>query len=434
MGNPFKFIKSWTNLRDLNSDRPHEKNYVTSSEFPGKRALDVSILSGSGLGDAFGRLRVSQLFTIFDSKQLHDKQALFWDDQEVSGSGTTSTYNTNQASTTIAVSNLTAGKRVRQTFQRFNYQPGKSQLIILTTNMFGSSSGIVASVGYFDDNNGVYFSADNGIVYAVIRTNTSGTPSETKIAQTDWNLDTLDGNGPSKFNLDPTKTQILFFDFEWLGVGRVRFGFFIDGVPIYCHEVLNTNTLDKVYMSTPNLPLRYEIENDGTGPAASLIHICSSVASEGGRQDNGILRHRDSGSISSLSAGTSYAALGIRLKSTRLDSVIIIENISLIATTTNDQCHWELYFNPTVAGTFTYNDESESAVQTALGTSSNTVTGGYAIDGGYFSTTVPTVITVPNAIRIGSKIDGTPDQFVLVVRPITNNITVQASMTWRELS
>ena len=85
--------------------------------------------SDSASIDAFARLRVSNPYTIFDSKQIHDNLPRRWDDQEISGSGTTSTYNTNEASTTIAVSSLTAGRRVRQTFMRFNYMPGKSTMV-----------------------------------------------------------------------------------------------------------------------------------------------------------------------------------------------------------------------------------------------------------------------------------------------------------------
>lgn len=417
------------------ADSIGEESKVTTSYLGnGKYGADVSVHYSSGLGDAFGRVRMSQLFTIFDSKQLNDNQPLFWDDQEVSGSGTSSTFNANEASVSLSVSANTAGKRVRQTFQRFNYQPGKSQLIVMTTNLYGSASGITAAVGYFDDNNGVFFQAKDGAVYIVTRSKVSGSPVDTKVAQSDWNIDPLDGSGPSGITLDPSKVQILFIDFEWLGVGRVRYGFFVAGLPVYCHETLNANVNDTVYMSTPNLPVRYEIENDGTGPAATLLHICSSVASEGGRQDNGVLRHTDSGAISSLTTGNKYAILGIRLKSTHLDVVTLIENLSIIATTTNDQAHWELVFNPTISGTFTYSDVTNSGIQVATGSSSNTVTGGTEIDGGYFSTALPVTNTTPNALKIGSAIDGTPDELVLVCKPITSNITVEASLTWRELS
>lgn len=438
MSHRWNFLKAFS-LKPTPSDPndTHSPQFVTASDFPQtgggiKRGIDTSVQNLPS--DAFGRLRVSNLTTLFDSKQIHDNQPLFWDDQEVSGSGTSSTYNTNQASTTLAVSNLTAGKRVRQTYQRFNYQPGKSQLLVFTGVLGNAASGITAEIGQMDDQNGLFFRSKDGVLYVVQRSYVSGAAVDTPIAQSAWNLDTLDGNGPSGITLEPTKTQIGFIDYEWLGVGRVRFGFYVNGVPIYCHEFLNTNNLTTVYMSTPNLPLRYSIENDGTGPAASLVHICSSVQSEGGQNILGTLRHKDSGTVGSLASGTIYALLGIRLKSTHLGINIFIENLSSIATSSNDKAHWELRFNPTVAGTFTYTDETNSAVQTATGATTNTVTGGIEIDGGYFTDSVQARAEVANALKLGASIAGVRDTMVLCVRPVTNNITVESSMTWRELS
>jgi len=386
--------------------------------------------------DAFARLRVSNPETIFDSKQLWDNQPLFWDDSEVSGGSTTSTHSTDAASTTIGVALNTAGKRVRQTFMRFNYQPAKSQLVFMTGTLgaTGGGLGITRCMGIYDDDNGIFMQDDEGVVKAVIRSKVSGSVVDTKVAQTSWNLDTLDGSGPSGAILDATKSQITITDFEWLGVGRVRIGFVIDGIPIYVHEFNYANILEGVYMSTPNLPLRYEIENDGTGAASTLEHICASIISEGGQQRTGVLRHKDSGAVSALSAGTTYAIVGIRLKSTHIDASVLLEGLSMISTTQNDQAHWELILNPTVAGTFTYSDMTNSAIQTAIGTSSNTITDGTELDGGFFETSAPTTTITPNAIRLGAKIDNTVDTIVLTCKPITNNITVQGNLTWRELS
>jgi len=244
----------------------------------------------------------------------------------------------------------------------------------------------------------------------------------------------MNGTGSSGITLDFTKSQILFIDFEWLGVGRVRMGFVIDGAIYYCHEFNHANNLTGVYMSTPNLPIRYEIANDGNGGAAALEHICASVISEGGQQQNGILRHTDSGVTGQLSAGTAYALLGGRLKSTHLDVSIVVENIScLVANTAGGKAHWELRIGATVAGTFTYSDVANSAVQIATGGVNNTVTGGTEVDGGFFTDSSSTSFTVPNALRLGSAIDGTPQEWQLVVIAVSNNITVDASVTWREL-
>lgn len=388
----------------------------------------------TGSVDAFGRWRTSEPTTVFDSKQLYDNLPLLYDDQEVSGSGTGSTHNPNTASSTMTVSGSTAGKRIRQSFMSFNYQPGKSQLIFCTFVMdkSGGGTGIKRGVGYYNDDNGVFLRDNEGTHQVVIRSSTTGSAVDNAIDQTDWNHDKMDGTGVSGITLDFTKSQILIIDFEWLGVGRVRVGFVVDGKIYYCHHFNHANNLDEVYMSTPNLPIRYEIENTGLGAASSLEHICSSVISEGGQQKVGILRHYDSGAVTGLQSGSAYVVMAGRLKSTHIGATLNIENLSITGSQ-NDQAHWEFRIGGTVDGTLTYSGLDNSIIEVATGASSNTITGGTEIDGGYFTTDLPPLITVPNAVYPGASIDGTTQAWYLVVKPITNNITIRASVTWREL-
>lgn len=404
----------------------------------------ITTLTDSAAFDAFTRGRVSAPQTIFDSKQLFDNQPFFWDDQEVSGSGTGSTHSALTASTVIDVSAATAGKRVRQTFMRFNYQPGKSQLIFMTgTIKSGSGTGITMGMGYFDDNNGIFAQDDGGTIKLVKRSNYTGTPVDTKIPQGSWNIDNLNGTGDSGATLDATKSQILVIDLEWLGVGRVRIGFVIDGAVVYCHEFTHANTQAGVYMSTPNLPLRYEIENDGNGGAAELEHICATVISEGGTNDNGILRyHSTAGThLDAAATDTIYAVLGFRLKTTHLAASIKFQRLAVQLQTASDSAEWLWILNPTVANTFTYSDISNSALQVATGGATNTVTNGTIMSGGYIGTgtgaSASAGIDRPlnNALLLGSNIAGTPDAFVLCWRPlIGTDQDVEASVQWREIS
>ena len=75
---------------------------------------------------------------------------------------------------------------------------------------------------------------------------------------------------------------------QWLGVGRVRVGFNINGVIYYAHYFNNANNLGSVYMSTPNLPVRYEVSS--TGGSVTLDQICCTVQSEGGNSQMGTIR------------------------------------------------------------------------------------------------------------------------------------------------
>ena len=398
--------------------------------------------TGTGAAsDAFGRLRVSNPQTIFDSKQIFDNGPLFWDDVEASGAGTSSVHSANAARTRIGVSNTTAGKRIRQTFQRFNYQPGKSTLALLTARMGAPTSGINACLGLFDADNGIFFEMNGTVLQVVTRSNVTGTPVDTAITSANVNGDPLDGTGPSGITLDPTQTQIMWIDMEWLGVGRVRTGFVIDGQFIVFHQFFNTNVIDVVYMSTPNLPIRYEITNDGTGPATTMDHICSTVITEGGAQDTGILRYDSTGTtnINANSAGTTYALCGIRLKTAYIGATVKLIAQSMIATTSDDY-EWTVILNPTLATGITFADVTNSAVQFGVGNvgnpSTSTVTGGTQMMGGFVtagSTSGAVTLALDNAIHLGSQIDGTRDEIYLCVTPFTANADINGGLTWREL-
>lgn len=403
--------------------------------------IPVSIQAGdSGTIDAFSRLRVSQPESIFNSKQIFDNQPHFWDDQQTSGSGTSSTHSVNLAASTMSVSNTTAGTRLRQTFQRFNYQPGKSQLIFLTWGNMKTTTGITKIAGYGDDNNGLFFKHSSGTASVVRRTKTSGSVVDNTVAQSSWNIDKMDGTGKSGITLDFAKTQIGVIDFEWLGVGRVRMGFVVDGLIVYCHQFLNANSLSVVYMSTPNLPLRYSIANSGSGAADSFDHICGTVISEGGVQDNGIVFSTNLGSsfVNANTIGTSYALIGIRCKSSTIGETVNIISQSCLAKT-NDDFLWEIRLNPTVAGTFAYTDHTGTGVQIALGDttgnpSTNTVTGGQILRSEYGNGGAVEISEIHTARHLGAAIDGTLDTLVLCVTPLAAGLDIHGSITWRELS
>jgi len=220
-------------------------------------------------------------------------------------------------------------------------------------------------------------------------------------------------------------------------VGRVRVGFVIDGLIYYCHYFNHANHagFESVYMSTPNLPLRYSIETDGTS-VSHFDHICSSVISEGGVEKTGILRGVDNGVsyITGMSARTSYAMLGIRLKAAYKDITVIPESLGAIAGT-NDDFRWALHINPTVTGTFTYGDLADSAVQFADGAAKPTVTAdGIVIASGYASKSSRQLSESLNtALRIGSTIAGVQDTLVLVVTPLSANLSCLTSLEFREL-
>ena len=383
--------------------------------------------------DAFNRLRVSNPETLFDSKQLSD-QTQFFDNAEVSATANF-TYDQDRASTTLSVPAATAGNGVRQSFMRFNYQPGKSHLIFMTgiLDLTGGGTGITQQFGYFDDDNGIIWRNNEGALEFVVRSSASGAPVETVAAQTDWNLDPFDGTGPSGVTLDPSLTQILIIDFEWLAVGRVRVGFVIDGLIQYAHEFNHANTLGVVYMNNPNLPVRYEIESVGGNAAAALESICATVMAEGGVTSTGLDQSVNMGTteMNADVAGTTYAMLGIRLRSDRLFETVNVRELDVFAAN-NDDFLWSLRFNPTVAGVFTFSDYAQSALQTAQGDTPNTVTGGEIIASGYGEGNSRIESLVTDFRRLGAAVDGTRDEIVLCVTPFTPSLNVYGEIGWQE--
>jgi len=387
--------------------------------------------------DAFSRLRVSDNFTLFDSKLLHDKQPLFWD--EAIGGSATSTHNATNACVEMEVTTSTSDYVIRQTKQRMNYSPGKSDLIFMT---YTCGCDGLSRIGYFDGtgtnnltpNNGIFFEINDGALSWNICKN--GTITES-VTQANWNVDILDGSGVSQISYTPSSANILIIDFEWLGVGRVRVGFVVDGIIRYVHYFnhANTVTFPHVYMASPNLPLRYSIQS--VGKAAQLDHICGTVISEGGVDNIGVLRSVETGSthIDANTEGTVYAVLGIKLKDTYKDITVIPESISMIGLS-NDNFRWSLLLNPTIGGTaFTYSDFLYSSVQVAKGDTTSVVSNeNIVLASGYASSnTLQTEATLHTALRIGTKIDGTADELVLAVMPLGSNADIHASMSFREM-
>lgn len=271
-----------------------------------------SITSGSlnATVDAFGRNRTSEPFTLGDYKHIYGDIADTFINK-LSGDGDVS-YNINEASVTLSAT-TSGSSAIHQTKMYHHYMPGKSQFI-LSSFVFGAPvSGSTKRTGYFDDYNGIFLEQDaTGSLQFVIRSATNGTGSivEERVKQEDWNVQTaLTGD----FTLDVTKSALLYIDFQWLAVGRVRMGFVHKGVGIICHVFDHTNITDVAYMQNPNLPVRCEIINSVT-TASSMEQICSTVMSEGGYSEAGRAFSISNDSFRALTSGSTLPILAIRLK------------------------------------------------------------------------------------------------------------------------
>lgn len=392
---------------------------------------DHRLFAGKPSIDLFGRLRVSQPQTLYDAKQIHDNLPLLWDEAKF-GTGDT-TYSAIRASSALTTA-ASGDAVIRQTFSRFNYQPGKSQLALMTF-LAPKQANVRSRVGLFETSNdadsvpqnGVYLEVDGDTVTWNIARN--GVVTET-VAQANWSETKLE-------SLDLSDAQIVYIAFEWLGVGTVQVGFVIDGSFVPCHNFQHANNgFSSVYMSTPNLPLCYSIYQSGDG-SGSMEAICSTVISEGGSDVTGVSRCVDMGStaVTAAAIDTTYALIGIRLKSSYSGAIVAPQFVNAIATSANDSFLMKLILNPIVAGTFTYSDVANSAVQRAIGVQSNTVTGGTVLWSRYASASSrESNVSSVSLPRIGKAIDGTLDQLVVAVQPAVVNVDMLASIGWVEQS
>jgi hypothetical protein len=285
--------------------------------------------------DAFGRLRTSDPFTLGDYKHLYSIDPDFIDVKV--GTGATIIFDQNQAAAILNSGISTNGLFIHQSKRYHHYMPGKSQLIFSSFTFGEPQQNVFKRTGYFDDRDGIFFEQEpNGTLNFVIRSFTSGIASDRKVPQSQWSKDKLDGTGPSGYTLNITKSQLFFTDFEWLGVGRVRCGFSIDGTNVTAHEFYNSNNLETVYMSNPNLPVRCEIRNTGTqvGAGGSFLQICATVMSEGGYTEAG----REFSHVSPLrtvGVGSTVPVIAIRLKNSFKGypnrATVKLEDISIIS-------------------------------------------------------------------------------------------------------
>lgn len=389
--------------------------------------------------DAFGRARASQPFTLFESFNRYDDNEKFY---EVLTNASTS-FGSDSASIDMIVGTSSGDLAVRETKRVFAYQPGKS-LQILNTFVFEEGKvGLRQRVGYFGGNDGIFLEQDGDTTYFVKRSQ----GIDTRVAQSSWNVDTADGQGPSKFNLNIAAAQIFWMDVEWLGVGSVRCGFVYNGQFIHCHSFHHANTVTAPYMTTACLPIRYEIENTaGTSGGSTLKQICSTVISEGGYRLTGAQKsvgHTISGTGAvgrELSnAGTYYPVGALRLKDNRRDAIVIPTGVTIVPNSTgnNSVINWRVYKGADVSGGSWTSAGSNSSVNYNLTPTS--FSGGELITQGFVASSnqsAQSVALIDGDIfryQLERNADSS-ETFLIVAATNTASDDVALSINWEEVT
>lgn len=420
-------------------------NLVTRYEV---QMLNDRLTPSGTLTDAFGRLRVSQPFTLFDSTHRYSDNGL-WVTSNTAG--TTYAHANNQGLIALNLDTTANSEIVRETTRVFSYQPGKSLLILNTFVMNTPKTNLRQRVGYFGSENGIYLENDGTTNYFVLRSFTSGALQETRVPQSEWNIDTFDGTGYSAqgaagehgVGLDVTKTNILWMDIEWLGVGDVRCGFVVDGAFKPAHIFHNDNLNTLPYMTTASLPLRYEIKNTGTTSSNSTLkQICSSIQSEGGYELFGkqqAIQTPITSPVNLAVAGTYYPILSIQLKSTRLDAIAILTALSILGIGNNGRFNWQVISNGTLTSPSWTSSGNDSAVE--YDQSATAIAGGRILASGFLSasTQASQSVDILKAALFKFQLErnsltGTPYPLTLAIASGVANDDVLASLDWEEIS
>lgn len=392
--------------------------------------------------DAFGRARASTPLTLFDSTHRFADNDLFTEDATGDGAAA---FDANEGLINMTVGTASGAEIIRETNKVFSYQPGKSLQNLNTFVFEPAKANLRQRVGYFGEKNGIYLELDGTDAYVVERSSVTGSTINTRIAQSDWNIDPLDGTGISGVTLDLSKAQVQFIDIEW--IGTVRTGFLINGEYIHCHSFYHANTNSTTHITTASLPIRYELTNTGlTATASTMKQICSTVISEGGYE----LRGRQQAVETPIStprdltvAATYYPVISIRLKSTpdRLDAIVILTALSIMGVGNNAFFNWRVVAGgDTTGGTWT-SAGGNSAVEYNIGGTSFSFTGSRTLASGFISSTTQATSPINILKEALFKFQLERDTFApkaeeltLVVAAKTAGDDVYASLDWEEIT
>jgi hypothetical protein len=410
---------------------------------------DGSVIIGDGVPssyayDAFGRIRVSNPYTLFDSSNRYADNGKF----ATATTGTaTATFNANEGLIDLDVGTASGDEVLRESYVVFAYQPGKSLLIMNSFTFDTAKTNLRQRVGYFGSDNGFYLEQNDSTISLVKRSKVTGSVVNTEVTQANFNTDKLDGTGPSGFTLNLTTSQLMFMDMEWLGAGSVRLGFVIEGQFIIAHRFdwANQSTNTGTYITTASLPIRYEITNTGTVASASqLKQICSTVISEGGYEMNGLQGVAGTpinSAYTLTTAGVFYPLVSIRLKSARLDAVALMSAMSTIGTGNNIYYNWKIARGGSITGGTWVSGGTDSAVEYNITGTAFTSTGSEDLASGYNVSSNQgggsTDLLKEALFRFQLRRDSftsTPEILTVLLATDTSGNDGYASMDWEEIT
>jgi len=383
------------------------------------------------------RVKVSSYSTGFFNTFQHGKAEDVWDESLTSNA--TATWEASTNSVKCQVTSTVGSKAIRQTKNVMRYIPGRPAEFS-TAYFWGTPvSGIVKRIGQFDENNGFFLEqAATGEYYCVIRSSSTGSIVENRVARSNWNGDKLDGSGPSRVVLNKGTTQLILVDYEWYGAGAVKFSFIINDELFTVHKFYSANNLTTPWCSTPFIPMRLEVENVSSTLGDSMYHFSQCHSQEAASDNLGtpVSISTPITGITLTTGSTFYPVLSIRLKQANLNAVVIPQYIQA-GTLDNTFVFYRVLLNTTLTGAnWTNHPTAQSSVQYDV--TSSACTGGTIIDQGFAATGYNGIMPLNSNqqsgnFQLGRTTLGTAsDILTIVIAAVNANKTGIAVLGWIE--
>lgn len=387
--------------------------------------------------DSFGRVKVAQPHLLFDAHFQYSLQEKVFIRDTVNGAAIT--HDLNRAAVNIACSSAIGSRARFRSRNYFPYSPAFTNTVIGSYNFHGIQSGVVKRLGLFDEKNGYIFEASNGTLRVGVRSSISGSSVTTYIDRDDWNIDKLDGSedritNPSGKTIDPTKQNIFYLQFQWLGSGSVTWAIVLDNQIYPFHRFDFAGNITSLYSQTATLPIQAEILNE-SGLSSFFEFTCCSLVSNGALAQHGHLHVISNGTTPKTTQvpNTLYPVVSLRKRPAYSNVPVQILDIAAFSTTQDDFLI-KIIHKPILTGAV-WVDIPTSLCQYDL--SSTSLTGGDLVAEFYMKGNLQASEKLELLSRfwdltLGNDFNGNSEIMTMAAIPLTNNASIYGVISFKE--
>lgn len=374
--------------------------------------------------DALFRMRNSDAKPTFFWEPEYDTGTFYEMREKIVGGGTV-THKPLEDLVEFAVT--TSGDKVTRQTRYHHHDASEATLVFATFEVVEANNSTIR-VGYFDDQNGVFLKIDSNMnASIVLRSNVSGSVVDTEINQADWNLSNLEG-------FDFTNINSFLCEFQWMHACRLQVGLLVEGYPVYAHDIVASEITSNAFMTTLNLPIRWEIERNATTDTSGKLKQGSCAIVGAGGYD---FLHGFPFSVDAFPHDASSSAIAIHSirPKTTFNSItnrglIIPKYVSMM---TNKNSGYKIIYDADL------NSPSFSSVDansiTEHDTAATTYSAGTVIRTGFIAANDAQIVPLDPKIFLDLDIDGTDQRTLSVLMDsFSGSATHYAAWNWEEIN